>query len=698
MPKSLKTPLAPETIHALANELSGQIIYNNLVKLAGAPWIRSPREFSGTFYEAQMIHDMAREYAGQSVRLERHAGSGTFDYPTEGEFWLLEPERRLVARLDADPALVARGSRTADITGVLVYVPPLNREEIKKLTEAGPHSKYRNSIALMWSHPSYEGAKALAAAGIRGVVTFDSRERYFDPNEVVYSSGPYEQHDPLALGLVISWRQWSELLEDVQLVKKVVVRAKARVEKYPDKFETVYTWIPGTEPEAKGVVFTAHLFDGYIKRGANDNMSGCAIELEILRAINRLIASGDLPRPRRTIHFIWPQEISGTYAFLKAHPGFADRVSMNLNMDMVGEGLRKNNAVVRMSECPGHLPSYADGLARSIMNYLWRTNDVIFMGGVPPGRPGGQYFPIPMVEKNGSLDAFRFAIQPTYGGTDHVCFLNPSVAVPGISWIIWPDQWYHADTDTPDKADPTQLKRAAFLGAACAWAAADCTDDVARGLADAAAEYGYLRIAEREVPRAMPRLEAADSKNLAAQTAQALRLVTYGAGRELGALRSIEEVFSGSPAARQAVDAKLRQWDLYRTALRTQVAAYANARAAQLNTTTPVEPKADELQEKHGRIVPAVAASVKGREFDLSRYEKYQQYLKEHPDAMKSLGITSRQAMTILNYVNGRRSIEEICTCVAGDLDEDVPPKGIFGYLELLKSVGWVVFDGAMVR
>ena len=47
-------------------------------------------------------------------------------------------------------------------------------------------------------------------------------------------------------------------------------------------------------------------------------------------------------------------------------------------MDMVGEGLRQNNSVFRMSECPGHLPSYLDGLAQSIMNYVWRTNDMIF--------------------------------------------------------------------------------------------------------------------------------------------------------------------------------------------------------------------------------------------------------------------------------------------------------------------------------
>ena len=70
MPKSLKTPLPPETLQLLANELSGQIIYNNLVKLAGAPWIRSPRELSQTLYESQAIHEMVREYGISTTRLE----------------------------------------------------------------------------------------------------------------------------------------------------------------------------------------------------------------------------------------------------------------------------------------------------------------------------------------------------------------------------------------------------------------------------------------------------------------------------------------------------------------------------------------------------------------------------------------------------------------------------------------------------
>lgn len=694
VPRSLKTPLPPEILELLANELSGQMIYNDLVKLAGAPWIREPREFSETFYEAQMIQEMARQYAPDSTRLVKHPLGGTFEYPMEGELWVLEPQRRLVARLEADPALIAGGSQTADVTGELVYVSPQILSQIKSVKEAAPRVKYDGKIALTWSHPSAEDAKALGAAGIRGVVTYRSHERYFDPNEVIYSGGPYSQRDAPAVGFSISWRQWSELLEDLQSGKKIVVRGRARVEKFPAKLESVYTSIAGTEPEQKGVVFTAHLFDGHIKRGANDNMSGCAVELEILRAINRMIAGGELPRPRRTIHFLWTQEFSGTYAFLKERPGWADRLSINLNLDMVGEGLRKNNAVFRMGQCPGHLPSYVDGLAHSIMNYVCRTNDIVFTSDVPRGRPGGQYFPIPMVEKNGSLDAFRFTMLPAHGGSDHMCFNNPAVAVPGVIFNIWPDQWYHADTDTPDKADPTQLKRAAFIGAACAWAAAHCTDEVAGGLAEAAADYGYQRVAERELPRAMTRLLAAGRENLAAETAQAARLVAYGAGRELAAIRSIEDVFSGSAAARKSVEDRVQQWELYRNSLTTLVLDSAKTRAGLLNLPVVIEPQPEQYQKKCQKVVPAIADFVKGREFDLVRHEKYQRYMKEHPDALKPLGVSPRQAATLLNYVNGRRSIAEIWACVAGELDEEVSLRGSAGYLGLLKEIGLLVFEG----
>ena len=47
------------------------------------------------------------------------------------------------------------------------------------------------------------------------VIAFGAQDRYFDPNQVLYSSGSYK-HTTLKAGMTVSWRQWSELLEDLQ--------------------------------------------------------------------------------------------------------------------------------------------------------------------------------------------------------------------------------------------------------------------------------------------------------------------------------------------------------------------------------------------------------------------------------------------------------------------------------------------------
>ena len=61
-PPMPKTPLAQEVLSRLANELSGQMAFNNEVLLAGAPWMREPGEFAGTMFEAQKIYDLVKGY------------------------------------------------------------------------------------------------------------------------------------------------------------------------------------------------------------------------------------------------------------------------------------------------------------------------------------------------------------------------------------------------------------------------------------------------------------------------------------------------------------------------------------------------------------------------------------------------------------------------------------------------------------
>ena len=683
---AIKTPLKQETMTLLTNEISGQFIFNNEVLLAGAPWIRNNEEFMNTFYESEKIYQLVKSYGIETTKLLKYNSERTFDYPFEGEFWITAPEKRLIARLGSDAALVASGSQTADVSGELVYIP--QSANIKEILEAGD---FKGKIALMWSHARGDIAQALDKAGIQAVISFSSRDRYFDPNQVVYGGGSYSDGKNLKIGFSVSWRQWSELMEDVENGKKLTVRCKTRIEKKKDKYESVYSWIPGTEPDKKGVIFTAHLFEGYTKRGSNDNMSGCVIQLEILRALHKLIETGQLPQPKRNIYFIWPNEISGTYEFLKNNASIVDKLSININMDMCGEGLRINNSWFTMSECPNHLPSYYDGLAKSVLNYVWRTNDIVYLSGVPAGRPGGQYFPIPMMEKNGSLDAFRFFIHEATGGSDHLCFVNGSVGVPAIEYFTWPDYWYHADTDLPSKSDPTQMKRVAFIGAATAYVSANCLDDVLPGLVDATSEFGYSRIAERELIKALKFIENATTQTINTEVNKAINLISFASDREIGALVSIEEIYSGSPDAKIVLGNKVAQWELYKKALINQVIEFGKIKAKQLNTAAPSANKITSAEKKYQNIRPVLHPDVKGKKFNIASDSNLNEFLKNNDTHKGNIVAKDRIASgLVLKYINGKRSITDIKNCVCAETGKNYDVEVIAAYMDLLKEIGWI--------
>ncbi|MGW8266215.1 MAG: hypothetical protein ACWGSQ_07590 [Longimicrobiales bacterium] len=687
----LKTPLPEDLLLLLADEVSGQDAFNNMVKLAGAPWLRTPAELSGesNFYESEELYRMVRAYGIETVRLDRYEAPGTFEYPVEGELWV---DGRRMARIPADPALIASGSRSGEVEGPLVYVPDVPDDQVAMLQVAmtAAPDQYRGAVALMWTHPRGALFEALDQAGVEAVISFSSRERYFDPDQVVYSRGSYAAGENLQLGLTVSWRQWSEMLEDVQSGRQVAVRARATVEEHPDRFETVYAWIPGTEPDLPGVVYTGHLFEGYTKRGANDDMGGPAIQLEILRALHDLIQAGKLPRPRRTLHFIWPNEISGTYEFLKRDPELLGRLAININMDMVSEALRKNNGLFTMSETPPHLASFYDGLAWSVLNYVWRTNDIVYLPDSPRGRSGGQYFPRPLWEKNGTKDAFRFFIHEATGGSDHIVFNNPSVGVPGIEFFTWPDQWYHADKDLPENGDPTEMRRVAFIGAATGWASASLTDAMLPDLLDAVSTFGYARVAERGIPRALEILEGGEGSDIGVETlGGALNLAAAAVQRERDAIESIRGIYTGTEGSEDMVSREMARWDAYGEALRGFLLATASAEAG--GSLEPPRPSAEERE--YERVVPMLAPGIRGQEFNLGRSEGMVSFLDENPRALQELGLNRNQTTQILNFVNGRRSVLAIRNGVAAWTGEELSVAQVAGYLGILEQVGWVELE-----
>ncbi|HEY7599735.1 MAG TPA: DUF4910 domain-containing protein, partial [Candidatus Limnocylindrales bacterium] len=99
---------------------------------------------------------------------------------------------------------------------------------------------------------------------------------------------------------------------------------------------------------------------------ANDNASGAAAVMEAARALNTLIASGRLPKPRRGIRFLWIPEMTGTYAYLAAHEAELPRFVAGLNLDMVGEDQDQTGSSWLLVRTSDAMPSFAAPLLEAI--------------------------------------------------------------------------------------------------------------------------------------------------------------------------------------------------------------------------------------------------------------------------------------------------------------------------------------------
>jgi hypothetical protein len=223
-----------------------------------------------------------------------------------------------------------------------------------------------------------------------------------------------------------------------------------------------------------------------------------------------------------------------------------------------------------------------------------------------------------------------------------------------------------------------------------AWAAANCTDEVLVGLVDAVSNYGYKRVGQRDLAKALSFISKAEADRINDAAAMAFNRIDLAVDREIGAIRSLVDIDTRSARAKSLIDSRTAQWEGYRRGLKIQAMAYARRRAEQLNTQRPVDPLPSEEDLRYEREIPGLNPAVRAREFSLERTKAYQDYLKENPDALKGLHLSRTQRRMILNYIDGRRSVTKIWKNVMAETDTLFPLDRITAYLDFLRRVDWL--------
>ncbi len=308
------------------------------------------------------------------------------------------------------------------------------------------------------------GAVGILFDGLRSIPPV--REAMDLPDTRQYTSFWWTDYpgEKKCFGFVLSPRQGEWLRKLIRQrtregLSPVQVRAHVDARLYDGAIDIVTALVPGETDEE--VVVVAHLC--HPQPSANDNASGAAAALEAARTLAHLIATGDLPRPQRSIRFLWLPEMTGSYAYLAAHEDDIPRTVAGINLDMVGEDQAQTGASFLIERPPDATSSFAPDLLERLREELFDE---------APSHAG-----------LGSYPLFRCATVGFSGGSDHYVFSDPTVGVPMPMLIQWPDKFYHTSADTLDKVDPAMLARAGILTAAYAFFVANAGQAEANWLA-----------------------------------------------------------------------------------------------------------------------------------------------------------------------------------------------------------------------
>jgi hypothetical protein len=640
------SPFLPDSLYQkLVNEISGDRAYENVRWLTHYHRTGGSKDF---FKAAEWIEAQARAAGLEDVRLVRQKYPGSAWSCASGEAWLVAPEQWKVASYGEVAVSIADNSRTTHVTAELVDVGAGTSDADYKDKDV------KGKVVLASGAASAVHRRAVWEKGALGVVSYQSnRPESFDaPEQVAWSNIPYEAKGvpgvkdgtPGTFAVMVSPRRG-------RLLQRHAAAGGARVKidiessfAAPSEQAFVEGFIKGSEIHDQQIVLTAHIQEEMTS--ANDDGSGCANLLEIGRALQRLIADGRLPRPRREIRFWWVNEFSSEDQFFRENQKEPKKLLIDINQDMVGARQSWGGRVQYASRLPWSVPHVLDDVMENVLT-LVRDGNTSLLTNRGTGQP--QPYLHEIVAVKGSREPFHARMVPYYDSTDHHAFTPPLIGVPATSLTNWPDEFIHGTGDDLENIDATQLERNAVIVAGVSLYFAGLGDDGIAPLAAYVAARARSR-ASADVATAVAQIgEAAGDKRDAAYR-MGRGLVQHSYRKEMAALASVRRI--ATPKGR-VVEYLAQANKVLEDAMEADLTDLERAYQAIAGKNPPnLELSKDERAMAQKVYTPAA---------DLVAYR----------DAMAKVepvaGLHSIMRFEIYNFADGRRSAYEIYEWVAAE-------------------------------
>ena len=376
-PLSAQHLVPQKTFDAIATEFSGEAAQENdraivqYHRIQGSPMMAEVAE--------KVVLQKLQAW-GIEAKIEQFPSDGKIAYSKThitpmgwdmrgGELWVegvagetnFSPVR--LCRYSDVPMCVSTYSKGGDWSGELVEVGAGTKDKDYEDKDV------RGKVALAYGYAAAVAREAALKHGAIGVVIYPPPGDRADHPDMVRYNGTWpiaDEYDKTVGGFQISQNQYTQLQG---WMRRGAVRVHGKIDATlgAGQLTLVNAWIRGTTNPQTEILITGHL--DHPKWSANDNASGSATMMEMVRTLHALIAAGKLPAPTMTLHFLWVPEYEGTIAYLANHPEIRSCnpnwddprpnalksgpcVAMDLNLDMTGEDTVKTRSRFYFTRTP----------------------------------------------------------------------------------------------------------------------------------------------------------------------------------------------------------------------------------------------------------------------------------------------------------------------------------------------------------
>lgn len=674
---------------SLRDEAGGVAPYENLRALTRLHRVPATPEFDQA---ANFILERAKEYGLQNPHAEQFPIDGKIHYGLmrshiawtvdAARLWQIEPQHTVLGDWSTDPIRLADYSHSADVEAPLVDVGAGTADSDYAATDV------RGKLVLADGVLSSVQRLAVAKYGAAGIISDmpNQTTAWSGLDTTIVRWGHLDGSLPQGFAFMVSRATAAALRAQMTGGHAVVLGAHVRAEVGPGHWTVVTATIPGTEPQAGEIVFSCHL--DHQRPGANDNGSGCVTILESARVLSRLIGNSALPRPSRTLRFIWGPEVEGTMAFLSGHPDIMRSMRADIHMDMVGGDLFKNKSVLHVTETPWSLPTFITDIGNTFAETI-RDAAAVYTD-------DGSHENAAVVENRngapGTRNAFFVDETPYAEGSDHDDYDSSTIAVPSLYLRDWPDIYIHTDHDTLEQIDATKLRRVALLGAASGYSFASLDAAQASAVLPFLAARSQQRLA-KGFERAQ--LLAQDTRLPANEAAfEAHNLMAQMLRRDQAALQSFAVFTHSHPqelaATLDALKAQAATLNVWIDAIAVRRGVHGSGAAAPAWHATAQSARIPRRIAEFGPL------TFQNDDVLLDRLgsERVRKIKLLNADSSRLLNAQDSGAIyayEIVNFVDGKRTVGEIRDAVAGEFGP-IPLDVVSDYLQACEEAKIIAF------